>query len=117
LNYYHQTELNAGLYVLEHSFIFGGYYRNAVIPFKSHTTNQVGMVIGYQLPYKNTGRALQAMYSYTIPTNGVSFSAVGTHEIGLLMMFDVSLICRGYKAPEGTSKCFGDKKSGYIPQL
>jgi type IX secretion system PorP/SprF family membrane protein len=113
-----QREIVAGCYIFKNSILYGFHYRDGYLPFSAGNTNQLGLSVGYQIPFRNTSHAFQLTYSYMFPMDGVSYSVTGTHEICLLIMFDqVHILCSGSGGPPGANKCFNDKRHGYIPQL
>jgi hypothetical protein len=117
-----QREIITGFYVFKNSLLYGVIYRDGYLPFYNGNSNQLGLSVGYQMPFRNTSHAFQVTYSYMFPFDGVSYSALGTHEISLIIMFDrVNVFCNGGGSDggsgKGANKCFNDKRSGYIPQL
>jgi len=113
-----QREIITGFYVFKNSFLYGILYRDGYLPFAQGNANQLGLSAGFQLPFRNTSQAFQITYSYMFPIDGLSYSAMGTHEISIVIMFDrVNVLCNGPGGPPGANKCFNDKRAGYIPQL
>jgi type IX secretion system PorP/SprF family membrane protein len=114
--YTKQREWNAGMYVLAKGLTTGAFYRNALLPFSGKSSNQAGLVAGYNMPLKQLGYSLQATYSYCTPLTGVSPSSFGTHEITLTYLMGRGLFCKGTPSQKGASKCL-DQNSAFRSAL
>ncbi|MEX0968330.1 MAG: PorP/SprF family type IX secretion system membrane protein [Bacteroidia bacterium] len=112
------SEFDAGFYIMREPVLFGlNYQSNTNFNFKNGKA--VSVVAGLKGVFSNSFNYMIS-YSYDINVAGLSRSNVGTHEIGLTLMFDeVCFIGFGGKNGPGGSKeprkCFDYKKKGIIP--